>query len=64
MQFKNITDEFLEFATCAWAPHTKTGIHTIERLQRSAARFVNGELLVHTKAHKRCHYFFFKFTTD
>ena len=30
----------LEFAACAWAPHTKTGIQTIERVQRSAARFV------------------------
>ena len=29
----------LEFATCAWAPHTKT----IERVQRSAARFVTGD---------------------
>ena len=25
----------LEFATCAWAPHTKTGIHTIECVQIS-----------------------------
>ena len=33
----------LEFATCAWAPHTKTAIHTIERVQRSAARFVTGD---------------------
>ena len=33
----------LEFATCAWAPHTKTGIQTIERVQRSAARFVTGD---------------------
>ena len=33
----------LEFATCAWAPHTKTGIQTIGRVQRSAARFVTGD---------------------
>ena len=33
----------LEFATCAWAPHTKTRIQTIERVQRSAARFVTGD---------------------
>ena len=33
----------LEFATCAWAPHIKTGIQTIERIQRSAARFVTGD---------------------
>ena len=33
----------LEFATCAWAPHTKTGIRTTERVQRSAARFVTGD---------------------
>ena len=33
----------LEFATCAWARHTKTGIQTIERVQRSAARFVIGD---------------------
>ena len=33
----------LEFATCAWAPHTKTGIQTIESVQRSAARFVTGD---------------------
>ena len=33
----------LEFARYAWAPHTKTGIQTIERVQRSAARFLNGE---------------------
>ena len=33
----------LEFATCAWAPQTKTGIQTIERVQRSAARFVTGD---------------------
>ena len=33
----------LEFATCAWAPHTKTGIQTIERVQRSAAQFVTGD---------------------
>ena len=33
----------LEFAKCAWAPHTKTGIQTIERVQRSAARFVTGD---------------------
>ena len=33
----------LEFATCACAPHTKTGIQTVERIQRSAARFVTGD---------------------
>ena len=33
----------LELATCAWAPHTKTGIQTIERVQRSAAPFVTGD---------------------
>ena len=33
----------LEFATRAWAPHTKTGIQTIERAQRSAAHFVTGD---------------------
>ena len=33
----------LEFDTCAWATHTKTGIQTIERVQRSAARFVTGD---------------------
>ena len=33
----------LEFATCVWAFHTKTGIQTIERVQRSAARFVTGD---------------------
>ena len=31
----------LEVATCAWTPHTKTGIQTIERVQRSAARFIS-----------------------
>ena len=33
----------LEFATCAWAPHTKTGIQTIERVQRPAERFATGD---------------------
>ena len=33
----------LEFATCAWPPHTKTVIQTIERVQRSAGRFVTGD---------------------
>ena len=33
----------LEFATCAWTPHTKTGIQTIERIQRSSARFLIGD---------------------
>ena len=33
----------LEFATCSWARHTKAGIQTIERVQRSAARFVTGD---------------------
>ena len=33
----------LEFATCAWAPHTKTSIQTKERVQRSAARFFTGD---------------------
>ena len=33
----------LGFAICTWAPHTKTGIQTIERVQRSAARFVTGD---------------------
>ena len=33
----------LEFATCAWAPHAKTGIQTIERVQRSAARFLTDD---------------------
>ena len=32
-----------EFAACAWAPHTKTGIQTVERVQRTAARFVTGD---------------------
>ena len=35
----------LEFATRAWAPHTKTCIQTIERVQRSAARFVTDDYL-------------------
>ena len=35
----------LEFATGAWAPHTKTGIQTIEGVQRYAARFVTGDYL-------------------
>ena len=33
----------LEFVTCAWASHTKTGTQTIERVQRSSARFVTGD---------------------
>ena len=33
----------LEFATSAWAPHTNTSIQTIQRVQRSAARFVTGD---------------------
>ncbi|MEG7525317.1 MAG: hypothetical protein M3H12_19905, partial [Chromatiales bacterium] len=33
----------LEYATYAWSPHTKTGIETIEHVQRSAARFVTGD---------------------
>ena len=33
----------LEYATCAWAPHTKTGIQIIESVQRSAAHFVTGD---------------------
>ena len=33
----------LEFPTCAWAPHTKTGIQTIERVQSCAARIVTGD---------------------
>ena len=38
--YKVLVRPTLEFATCAWAPHTKTGIQTIERIQRSTARFV------------------------
>ena len=30
----------LEFATGDWEPHTKTGIQTIDRVQRSAVRLV------------------------
>ena len=30
----------LEYASCAWAPHTKTGNQIMEGVQRSAARFV------------------------
>ena len=33
----------LEFATCACEPHTKTGIQTMEYVERSAARFVTGD---------------------
>ena len=33
----------LEFATGDWEPHTKTGIQTIERIQRSAVRLVTGD---------------------
>ena len=44
----------LEFATCAWAPHTKTGIQTIERVQRSAARFVTGDYRRTSSASDMC----------
>ena len=33
----------LEFATSAWAPYTKAGIHIMEGVQRSAARFITGD---------------------
>ena len=33
----------LEYATCAWSPHTKTDIQKVEQVQRSAARFVAGD---------------------
>ena len=33
----------LQFATCGWEPHTKTGFQTMERVKRSAARFVTGD---------------------
>ena len=32
-----------EYATCAWSPHTKTGIQTVEQVQRTAARYVIGD---------------------
>ena len=70
----------LEFATCAWAPHTKTGIQTIGRVQRSAARFVTGDYLrtssvsdmctnlmgnsLYTRRRIRDSTIFFKLTTD
>ena len=70
----------LEFATRAWAPHTKTCIQTIERVQRSAARFVTGDYLrtssvsdmctnlmgnsLYTRRRIRDATIFFKLTTD
>ena len=33
----------LEYATCAWSPHTKTYIPKVEQVQRSTARFVTGD---------------------
>ena len=33
----------LEFAACAWAPHTKRGIHTLERIQRSLSPTITAE---------------------
>ena len=33
----------LEYATCAWASYTKTGIQIMEGVQQSAARFVTGD---------------------
>ena len=33
----------LEYATCAWAPHTKLDIQAIEQVQRAAARYVCGD---------------------
>ena len=70
----------LEFATCARATHTKTGIQTIERVQRSAARFVTGDYRrtssvsdmctnlmwnsLYTRRRIRDATIFFKFTTD
>ena len=44
----------LEFATCAWAPHTKTGIQTIERVPRSAARCVTGDYHITSSASDMC----------
>ena len=70
----------LEFATRAWAPHTKTCIQTIERAQRSAARFVTGDYRrkpsvsdmctnliwnsLYTRRRIRDATMFFKFTTE
>ena len=33
----------LEYATCAWAPHTKLDIQAVEQVQRAAARYVCGD---------------------
>jgi len=33
----------LEYATCAWAPHTQSNIDKLEAVQRRAARFVTGD---------------------
>ena len=69
----------LETATCAWAPHAKTGIQTIERIQRSSARFLIGDYRRTSRVSDMCTNLmwnslytrrrvrdgvFFKFTTD
>ena len=40
--YKTLVRPTLEYASCAWDPHTKKDIKKIESIQRRAARFVTG----------------------
>ena len=42
--YETLVRPSLEYATCAWSPHTQSAIKKVEQVQRAAARFVCGLL--------------------
>ena len=38
----------LEYASCVWSPHTQSNVHTLERVQRRAARWVSDDYSRHS----------------
>ena len=41
--YETLVHPSLEYATCAWSPHTQSVIKKVEQVQRAAARFVCGD---------------------
>ena len=41
--YETLVRPSLEYATCAWSPHTQSTIKKVEQVQRAAARFVCGD---------------------
>ena len=41
--YETLARPSLEYATCAWSPHTQSAIKKVEQVQRAAARFVCGD---------------------